>query len=728
VVKNIEYEREESIMSDNSINRKKIKAVMGLDIGDGDSVAYIRLLTEKDNKPVSLSLHKSRDQQVEPSAVAKSKSGVITIGEDAGEKREFAINFKRSPGNWNSISPLGVPYRQHMSDYIRGVSETILQNSSNRSGGMRQVIMQDSKGDMHWKKEEVLLVVGCPASVIWKGKERRREYEELISETTGISNVMVTEESRAAVYSLFEIDNLSAKINLQAGVLVLDFGSSTADATYVLPGKKAIHISWELGAAKIEEAMLEYILKSDKARKTFANQAENCGKNQIYRGHDQNHAIFQLRRSKEAYFDGKLGEDSTPKNVKISIINEDGDYLIDKNGDSVESLDIPYTVTKAMMHDALDEYEFSVNKDGNPVNHGTWKENCRQFLNDVKQTLEREKLPLQTVVVTGGGSQMKGVVGDLCNKAFPGKVVPSDTPSHSVVKGLVTIAYNEVYAPEVRGKAMGDIRSAAEKNINDMIDEIAKTLSEKAYDKTIDAMKALAKEHGYADTDGFWKKIPFDSNVGEVTRTVNKAIADSLDQNNVKNQIDNSTKRWQNKDTGAIVKCINDVSQQLYADQVMGEMIQISQADVATLAKKVVLPDITMPNVATDANLIGSVVGSVLGVVFFVVLTVIALFVPVIGPILALLGVVAADVLYDKLMAYEKMPVNGTSIYNAARKMEKDKEEKIAEIREKIREPLRETFTKPDVYGDNFEKYYRMLEAIAEKAFDQILLKVEDDR
>lgn len=715
-------------MSDNSINRKKIKAVMGLDIGDGDSVAYIRLLTEKDNKPVSLSLHKSRDQQVEPSAVAKSKSGVITIGEDAGEKREFAINFKRSPGNWNSISPLGVPYRQHMSDYIRGVSETILQNSSNRSGGMRQVIMQDSKGDMHWKKEEVLLVVGCPASVIWKGKERRREYEELISETTGISNVMVTEESRAAVYSLFEIDNLSAKINLQAGVLVLDFGSSTADATYVLPGKKAIHISWELGAAKIEEAMLEYILKSDKARKTFANQAENCGKNQIYRGHDQNHAIFQLRRSKEAYFDGKLGEDSTPKNVKISIINEDGDYLIDKNGDSVEPLDIPYTVTEAMMHYALDEYEFSVNKDGNPVNHGTWKENCRQFLNDVKQTLEREKLPLQTVVVTGGGSQMKGVVGDLCNKAFPGKVVPSDTPSHSVVKGLVTIAYNEVYAPEVRGKAMGDIRSAAEKNINDMIDEIAKTLSEKAYDKTIDAMKALAKEHGYADTDGFWKKIPFDSNVGEVTRTVNKAIADSLDQNNVKNQIDNSTKRWQNKDTGAIVKCINDVSQQLYADQVMGEMIQISQADVATLAKKVVLPDITMPNVATDANLIGSVVGSVLGVVFFVVLTVIALFVPVIGPILALLGVVAADVLYDKLMAYEKMPVNGTSIYNAARKMEKDKEEKIAEIREKIREPLRETFTKPDVYGDNFEKYYRMLEAIAEKAFDQILLKVEDDR
>ncbi len=140
-------------MSDNSINGKKIKAVMGWDIGDGDSVAFIKLLTEKDSKPVSLYLHKSRDQQVEPSAVAKSKSGVITIGKDAGEKREFVINFKRSPRNWDSTSSLGVPCRQHMSDYIRGVSENILQNSSNRSGSMRQVIMQDSKGDMHWKKD-----------------------------------------------------------------------------------------------------------------------------------------------------------------------------------------------------------------------------------------------------------------------------------------------------------------------------------------------------------------------------------------------------------------------------------------------------------------------------------------------------------------------------------------------------------------------------------------------
>lgn len=65
---------------------------------------------------------------------------------------------------------------------------------------------------------------------------------------------------------------------------------------------------------------------------------------------------------------------------------------------------------------------------------------------------------------------------ELCSKAFPEKVVPSDTPSHSVVRGLVTIAYNEVQAPEIRNKVMSDIKSAAEVNIDAMIERIASKL------------------------------------------------------------------------------------------------------------------------------------------------------------------------------------------------------------------------------------------------------------
>ncbi len=116
------------------IDYKKIKAVMGWDIGDGDSVAFGRRM-EKDGKLEPLYLHKSRDQQVEKTAVTRTDKGNIIIGEDVARQKEFEINFKRAPGKWNNKSgAMNMEYKQLMFDYIRGVSEAILQNSSNRDG------------------------------------------------------------------------------------------------------------------------------------------------------------------------------------------------------------------------------------------------------------------------------------------------------------------------------------------------------------------------------------------------------------------------------------------------------------------------------------------------------------------------------------------------------------------------------------------------------------------
>ena len=66
---------------------KKIRVVMGWDIGDGDSVAFIKLVAEKNRKVESLSLHKSRYIPVEKSAVAKNSNGMITIGSDAARQK-----------------------------------------------------------------------------------------------------------------------------------------------------------------------------------------------------------------------------------------------------------------------------------------------------------------------------------------------------------------------------------------------------------------------------------------------------------------------------------------------------------------------------------------------------------------------------------------------------------------------------------------------------------------
>ena len=109
----------------------------------------------------------------------------------------------------------------------------------------------------------------------------RRQYAELISEATGISNVIVTEESRAAVFILLDIYNLQEEINLQGGALVLDFGSYTADATYLLPEEGSVNICWELGDAQVERAMLEYIQQSDRWKKSLADAAKRDGRERV---------------------------------------------------------------------------------------------------------------------------------------------------------------------------------------------------------------------------------------------------------------------------------------------------------------------------------------------------------------------------------------------------------------------------------------------------------------
>ena len=110
----------------------------------------------------------------------------------------------------------------------------------------------------------------------------------------------------------------------------MDFGSSTADATCIIPGKKAIHLSWELGAATIEQAMLQYILDSEKAKKELIKQAKANDRKQVLIDKEQcSHAIFQLRGDKEDYYDGKRDQNTVSDQVRLYMIDENGDVIVE---------------------------------------------------------------------------------------------------------------------------------------------------------------------------------------------------------------------------------------------------------------------------------------------------------------------------------------------------------------------------------------------------------------
>lgn len=706
----------------------KVKVVMGWDIGDGDSVAYARAVDkEQEGKLVPLYIGAIRDQQVEKSAVAKDEDGTIIIGEDSATRLNFVVNFKRSPRDWDSKSGLNVENKQHMFDYIKGVSEAILKNSSNRRI-INAVINADESGNMQWNKDEVLLVVGCPASDIWKGESARKQYETLISEATGIQNVIVTEESRAAVFSLLEMDTDHEEVNIQEGVLVIDYGSSTADATYILPGRKIINLSWELGAAKIEYAMLEYIIQSEKSQDILAMYARAYDKRRLLISKSNcNLQVFQLRGYKEKYYVGLLKKNTNmvAQEVRMIPMDEDGNLISDKDGNPIV-ISLPYHITESMMQYAVDGYVFEAKKNGEIVSRGTWKENCRRFLEDVKQTLEGDDMYVKTLVITGGGSNMPFAI-ELGREVFSESwVAKSNAPSHSVVKGLATIAYNEVMVPDICGGAVEKITNECRGHIDKMIADITGNLSGKAYDDAVSALKSLTWK-----ASGLWEHIDRATDftdVGTITRKIDCAVNDSLKRNK-RQEIKNCMKAWSDSDASTIVSVINSAASELYADTAIRDMVKINKNDVNAISSRVSIPNITMPDIAADANLIGAIVGYILSAVVFVILAFIAAIVPGIGPIfVTVVGMFAGSAIVDFFKKYEKTPVSLASVSAAVNNMERKRTEKLNEINGPVRSALRDSLTKQDVYGKDFEKHFAVLRATANKAFDRILLISDDDQ
>lgn len=705
---------------------ENVDLVMGWDIGDGDTVAYARNVSgSKEIFP--LYIHKSRSEQVVKSAVSKQSNGTILIGNDAATQQNFVINFKRSPEKWDTQSEHNIAYKQHMSDFIRGVSNAILNNSSNRTK-LGSVISVDEKAGVCWKSDKVLLVVGCPAAKIWKGEKNRKKYEALISAATGINNVIVVEESRAAIFSLFALNELSAKINLQQGILVLDFGSSTADATCIIPSKKAIHLSWELGAATIEQAMLQYILDSEKAKKELIKQAKANDRKQVLIDKEQcSHAIFQLRGDKEDYYDGKRDQNTVSDQVRLYMIDENGDVIVE-DGEPVP-LTIMYKITPEMMQYAVSEYNFETRKDNIVVSTGSWEQNCKNFMLATKLLLEKNKIAPRSVVVTGGGSCMPFVV-ELAEDVFnKDKIIPSEAPSHSVVRGLATIAYNSLKEEKARKNTVKEIMSDGRKNVSDMMDSISQKLAGKAYDRAVEKLEwmidVIHKKHpkmpeAVINLNCYW-------NVGDITYQIQNAIQSSL-KNNVTNVTNEEIANWTSNDQKMIVERINQAVSELYSDTALQSMVKISMADVQKITQAINLPNVSIPDVGKDANILGKVVANILTVVLIVILAFIAAAVPVIGPtFVAVVGLFSWNALLEWLGKHDKFPVPLGSIKGAIKKMKNEKSTKIREIEDPLRKAIRDAFTKDSAYGGDFVKYYMVLEESANKAIDRILLITEDN-
>ncbi len=257
--------------------------VIGIDFGHGETSAAFYSL--KSAHEPSKDLDILPGQKVIKSAVAileQEGMQTICVGDEAIANapiaKDFQISFKKRPSEMSSVD------RTRMVAFMKGVYAAIL----------------DRHPDYR-TREHVVFIARPSQDELWKSEET--EYVK-IAEDAGLPVAGIQKESRAAYFRARTQPDSKIDQEVKKGVLIVDFGSSTIDFTY-LNGSLASPIDdgRPLGASQVEKSLLEYALanSTDENMKTFAllygNNANSIPYNQL---------LYIFREAKEIFYRKKM--------------------------------------------------------------------------------------------------------------------------------------------------------------------------------------------------------------------------------------------------------------------------------------------------------------------------------------------------------------------------------------------------------------------------------------
>lgn len=332
-------------------------------------------------------------------------------------------------------------------------------------------------------KENIEILIGCPTTEDWVGEDEKAAYTELVRVATGVKNVRIIPESRAAMFS--SVENNSNTISALNGAVVFDFGSSTADCTYMLLGRKLLEFSWTLGASEVEHQMMREALATTMAELgAFNPDLDNLM-----------NVSDELRKAKEAYFNGFY----PPAGKALICTFEDAQ--------TNEPIDSMIRIGEKFMTEITREKEFKVICDSDEELEGSWEKICFEFFKEAKRRIESStyknefdeeiNCPVNTVVITGGASKMS-FVEPLCREVFnePGTIIVTNkaNPSHTVSNGLGWVSVTDNNMPECMRRAHE--RVLKNSKFNELVNYIS--------DDIFDYIKDIAEQQiqAWADLEG----------------------------------------------------------------------------------------------------------------------------------------------------------------------------------------------------------------------------------
>ena len=391
--------------------------IIGIDFGHGETSARFYNLQNQDQEDIDI----LPGQKVIKSAVAiLRQEGVETIcvGDSAIQKApmaiDFQVSFKKRP------SEMKPDERKRMVSFMKGVYEGILDRHPDYKTRDHRVFIARPSQDKIWKDEEAAYIA--------------------IAEEAGLPVAGIQKESRAAYFRARTQPDSKIDNQVEKGVLIVDFGSSTIDFTYLNKDlSQPIDDGANLGANAVESSLLKYALShpQDPTMPEFARIYGSDTKSNAY-----NHLLYKFRVAKEEFYGKKL------PNFSVGI-----DYALVTSAEKQQLTGWGgITLTKSDIRKILESEEY-----GKYI----------PTVEAVVQKFKDEKLKNQKVAcvyLTGGASRMD-FVREIFMKVFNLKAeqCPSDdNPSLIVSQGVAHLSYAD-YRTQEKEK---ELRAKAKKIID----------------------------------------------------------------------------------------------------------------------------------------------------------------------------------------------------------------------------------------------------------------------
>lgn len=324
-------------------------------------------------------------------------------------------------------------------------------------------------------ENDFTFAIGYPCD--WSEEDANRYKDMAQNALRGINNfegknvqiIAVRESQAAALYARKKLNVSSDDFN--KGVLLIDFGSSTTDFTFV-QGLSGLHCGLDLGANKIDQIIAQHALDHNQDAQNWFNRQSNH-LNEENADKIQFDILAKARQNKEQLFSSQGGETNS-SSFEYDYPIKDLHFGIERRLNKAYFADTIFdTETDAKKNN----YEFCVRLHDNKL----WaelkakKQSWRKHFRDVLGIIQKKwTLPENlTVIVTGGASRMDFVVKDIYKVYQKATVKVSDDSdkSYSVANGLAYAAYANLKIEEVRKKF-----NAAS---NTIVDEIFCTLFQK---------------------------------------------------------------------------------------------------------------------------------------------------------------------------------------------------------------------------------------------------------